>query len=157
MHRPVARVSNATVGGALLVMAVVGACSSPVTTGTSVTPTSPAVGTTTVGASSDDLAARFTVGGRQVYLECHGSGRPTVVLQTGYGNAGDIWSVAKAHPPCGHTRAGQDEPGLFLRPPWDHALTRRRGRATFRPNPVAVTRCPCRAAPPQSSPSCTIS
>jgi hypothetical protein len=81
-------------------MAVVGACSSPVTTGTSVTPTSPAVGTTTVGASSDDLAARFTVGGRQVYLECHGSGRPTVVLQTGYGNAGDIWSVAKAHPPA---------------------------------------------------------
>jgi pimeloyl-ACP methyl ester carboxylesterase len=40
------------------------------------------------------------LGGRQVYLECHGSGRPTIVLQSGYGNAGDIWSVATAHPPA---------------------------------------------------------
>ena len=30
--------------------------------------------------------------GRRIYLECRGSGSPTVILESGAGNAGDIWS-----------------------------------------------------------------
>ena len=30
--------------------------------------------------------------GRRIYLECRGSGSPTVILESGGGNAGDIWS-----------------------------------------------------------------
>jgi hypothetical protein len=33
-------------------------------------------------------------GGRTIYLECHGTGTPTVVLLSGGGNAGDIWQVS---------------------------------------------------------------
>jgi pimeloyl-ACP methyl ester carboxylesterase len=32
-------------------------------------------------------------GGRRMYLECRGWGSPTVVLEAGYGNRADIWSV----------------------------------------------------------------
>jgi pimeloyl-ACP methyl ester carboxylesterase len=31
--------------------------------------------------------------GRRLYLECRAKGSPTVVLEAGFGNAGDIWSV----------------------------------------------------------------
>ncbi len=50
-------------------------------------------------AASGDFAGLVDVGGHQVHLECHGSGSPTVILQSGYPNAGDIWTVAEAHPP----------------------------------------------------------
>src|SRR5688500_6447774 len=35
-------------------------------------------------------------GGRKLYLECHGTGSPTVILQSGNGDAGDIWNAAEA-------------------------------------------------------------
>ncbi len=50
-------------------------------------------------ATSTSDGSRIQVGGREIYLECHGTGSPTVVLQSGFGNAGDIWSVAEASPP----------------------------------------------------------
>jgi pimeloyl-ACP methyl ester carboxylesterase len=50
-------------------------------------------------AASGNFAGLVDVGGRQVYLACRGSGTPTVVLQSGYPNAGDIWTVAESHPP----------------------------------------------------------
>ncbi|MEJ2867805.1 alpha/beta hydrolase [Actinomycetospora sp. OC33-EN08] len=43
-----------------------------------------------------DVATAVDVGGRRVWLECHGPARPgtpTVVLMSGFGNAGDIWDV----------------------------------------------------------------
>src|SRR4029079_8779029 len=50
--------------------------------------------------ASADIAATDDVGGRQsLYLECHGTGSPTVVLLSGFGNAADIWQVAGSHPP----------------------------------------------------------
>lgn len=55
---------------------------------------------------SDDLAGLFDVGnGRAMYLECHGSGSPTVVLISGGYEAGWIWSYA-LYP----TDAVHDEP-----------------------------------------------
>ncbi len=38
--------------------------------------------------------------GRTLYLECHGDGTPTVVLLSGFGNAGDTWQVTDTHPPA---------------------------------------------------------
>ncbi len=37
--------------------------------------------------------AEIEVGGRTLHLECSGTQSPTVVLQSGFGNAGDIWSL----------------------------------------------------------------
>jgi pimeloyl-ACP methyl ester carboxylesterase len=39
------------------------------------------------------------VQGRPLYVECKGSGRPTILLQSGYGNGGDIWNAPTAQPP----------------------------------------------------------
>ena len=56
----------------------------------------PSASTTT----SPDIAAAVDVGsGRTLHLECHGTGSPTVVLLSGFGNAADIWQVAGSHPP----------------------------------------------------------
>ncbi len=37
--------------------------------------------------------------GREIYLECHGTGSPTVVLVSGLGNGADIWSTSAAPAP----------------------------------------------------------
>lgn len=87
-------------GYVILVTAAVSACSSPSPTGAGGATTGSAAVATPSSASTGDIAGRFTVAGRQLYLECHGSGRPTIVMQSGYGNAGDIWSYATAHPPA---------------------------------------------------------
>ena len=62
----------------LLLTAAVGACSSPAPTGGPAT-TSPVAGATTSSASTGDFSARVTVGGHQVYLECHGSGHLVIL------------------------------------------------------------------------------
>jgi pimeloyl-ACP methyl ester carboxylesterase len=56
-------------------------------------PTSPATSAspTLAGASGDFAGVVDIGGGRGLYLECHGSGGPTVIFQSGFGNAGDIW------------------------------------------------------------------
>ena len=87
-------------GCVLLVTAAVGGCSSPAPTGAGGATTGSVAAATPNSASTGDIAGRFAVAGRQLYLECHGSGRPTIVMQSGYGNAGDIWSYATAHPPA---------------------------------------------------------
>ena len=62
------------------------------------TPTSSATITGAPAATGPELID--VGGGRTVYLECHGTGSPTVVLLSGFGNAGDIWQVTDAHPPA---------------------------------------------------------
>jgi pimeloyl-ACP methyl ester carboxylesterase len=55
---------------------------------------SPAAGQT--AGSGDDFAGRVEIpGGRHLYLECHGSGSPTVIFEAGLRSRGDtwIWSV----------------------------------------------------------------
>jgi len=43
--------------------------------------------------ASGDFAGLVDIGGgRRLYLECQGTGSPTVVLEAGYGNSGGIWS-----------------------------------------------------------------
>ena len=43
---------------------------------------------------------RIEVDGRTLFLECRGTGSPTVVLQSGFGNAGDIWSLTDTTAPA---------------------------------------------------------
>jgi pimeloyl-ACP methyl ester carboxylesterase len=44
-------------------------------------------------AQGGDFAGRVEIaGGRKLYLECRGQGRPTVILVSGYPNRGDVWS-----------------------------------------------------------------
>ena len=57
-------------------------------------------GRTTLTDGDDHIAEQVDVDGRSVYLECRGTGSPTVVLQSGYGNAGDIWSVTDTTTPA---------------------------------------------------------
>ena len=46
-------------------------------------------------ATSGDFAGLVDIGGRRLYLACKGSGTPTVILEAGAGNNGDIWSVVE--------------------------------------------------------------
>jgi hypothetical protein len=48
-------------------------------------------------AARGDFAGRIKIRGeRRLYLECRGRGRPTVVLESGLGNAADVWGGALA-------------------------------------------------------------
>src|SRR5437867_9799407 len=73
--------------------------------------------------ASGDFSGLIDIGaGRKMYLECSGSGSPTVILESGYRNDADIWStqfepgkstifpeVAKFTRVCAY-----DRPGTFL-------------------------------------------
>jgi pimeloyl-ACP methyl ester carboxylesterase len=44
--------------------------------------------------AADDFGRLVDIGGgRRLYLECHGSGRPTVVLESGFRNDAEVWSA----------------------------------------------------------------
>src|SRR5205823_4895732 len=87
--------------------------------------------------ASGDVSRLIDIGaGRKMYLECSGSGSPTVILESGYRNDADIWSaqfepgkstvfpeVAKFTRVCAY-----DRPGTFLDA--DHL-----GRSTAVPMP----------------------
>jgi pimeloyl-ACP methyl ester carboxylesterase len=78
---------------------------------------------TTPVSASDNFARLIDIGaGRKMFLECRGSGSPTVILESGYRNDADIWStelepgmstvfpeVARFTRVCAY-----DRPGTFL-------------------------------------------
>jgi len=69
----------------------------------------PAVGTpaTTPTDAAADRAGGVDVGdGREIHLECHGSGSPTVVLVSGLGDGADVWSRQPEE-------ADQDSPTVY--------------------------------------------
>src|SRR5712692_3707266 len=43
-------------------------------------------------AAQGEFAGLVDIGGRRLYLECQGTGSPTVVLLSGYSNHGGVWS-----------------------------------------------------------------
>ncbi|MBS1699335.1 MAG: alpha/beta hydrolase [Actinobacteria bacterium] len=58
-------------------------------------PTAPPATSPSTTAAQPDIAGRFDVGGgRELYLECHGTGSPVVVLIGGLRAAADYWSRA---------------------------------------------------------------
>jgi pimeloyl-ACP methyl ester carboxylesterase len=62
--------------------------------------TIPAATSTAPVAMEGDFAGLVDVGGRNLYLDCRGTGSPTVVLLSGFGDAGDFWSFALNDPPA---------------------------------------------------------
>ena len=61
----------------------------------------PAVASPT--AASGDFAGLVDIGGRSLYLECHGEGSPTVVLEAGYRASARYWSDDLLHPDAPRT------------------------------------------------------
>ncbi len=52
----------------------------------------PALAQTTGSPSDGDFAGKVAIdGGRKLYVECHGSGSPTVIFEAGLRSRGDIW------------------------------------------------------------------
>ena len=49
-------------------------------------------------ATMDEYAGLVDVGGRSLYLECHGTGSPTVVLVAGYRSSARYWTDDLLHP-----------------------------------------------------------
>jgi pimeloyl-ACP methyl ester carboxylesterase len=52
------------------------------------------------GASGDFVQQVDIGGGRHIFLECHGKGSPTVVLESGYHDSSDPWSLTDATDPA---------------------------------------------------------
>ena len=70
------------VAGLLILFAVPAGAADPVR----------AAGGEAAGAQRGNFAGRVEIrGGRKIYLQCRGSGGPTVILLSGHGNAADIW------------------------------------------------------------------
>src|SRR5262245_46851233 len=53
--------------------------------------------------ASGDFAGLVDIGGRKLYLECHGAGSPTVILETGYRGSARVWSDDLLHPEAPRT------------------------------------------------------
>jgi len=64
-----------------------------------------------------DFAGLVDIGGREVYMECRGKGRPTVVLISGYGGSHEDWT--RVLDPAGEPKPSDDavfhEVGEFAR------------------------------------------
>ena len=90
--------------------------------------TSTAAAQTSGPASSGDFAGRVDIGGgRELYLECHGSGSPTAIFEAGLRSRGDIWTWSSGGGPgtgvfprvTPFTRACiYDRPGTLARFPY---------------------------------------
>jgi pimeloyl-ACP methyl ester carboxylesterase len=90
-----------------------------------------------------DFAGPIDIGnGRHLYLECHGKGGPTIILESGYHNSSDPWSQSEAAAPAvgpgvlpaladGHRVCAYDRPGTLRFP--DPSIT-------DRSSPVAMPR-----------------
>jgi pimeloyl-ACP methyl ester carboxylesterase len=53
--------------------------------------------------ASGDFAGLVDLGGRTIYLECHGEGSPTVILEAGYRASGRDWTDDLLHPDAPRT------------------------------------------------------
>ena len=84
------------------------------------------------------FAGRVAIrGGRRLYLECRGSGRPTVMLEAGTGDRGSIWT----EPPVGPGRAVLPAVARFTRVcAYDRPGTYRYPDTLSRSDPVAMPR-----------------
>jgi len=56
-----------------------------------------------VSAASGDFAQRVDIGGRSLYLECRGTGSPTVVLEAGYRGSARTWTDDLVEPDAQRT------------------------------------------------------
>ena len=85
---------------------------------------------------------RVDIGGRSLYLDCRGSGSPTIVLEAGMGDGVAAWNpvldgMAATTRTCAYDRAGR---GLERRPRATHRRRRRRRPADAAGRPPASRR-----------------
>jgi pimeloyl-ACP methyl ester carboxylesterase len=82
----------------IVALALVAAGCSGSNSDTSVSsPSSEATQDTAIAESEADFAGLVDIGGgRQMYMECNGTGSPTVVLESGLRDAADVWSMSSA-------------------------------------------------------------
>ena len=102
-HRLPAALIVAAVTLGLLAAGCSGSSDSTKTVRTPAAGTSAATATTdstAVTGGSDHPAPMPEVDGRRLFLQCRGSGSPTVILQSGFGNAGDIWTLTDTSTPA---------------------------------------------------------
>jgi pimeloyl-ACP methyl ester carboxylesterase len=89
-------------------------------------PGAPGARAQSAGGTGDFAGLVEIPGGRHLYLECHGSGLPTVVFEAGLRSRGDIWNWSREGYATGvlarvtpFTRACiYDRPGTVARYPW---------------------------------------
>jgi pimeloyl-ACP methyl ester carboxylesterase len=87
------RRSGWSVGALVLAIAGLSVAQAPGAGATELTPQGIARSSRAVDVSRGDFAGLVEIpGGRRLYLECHGQGSPTVVLEAGGGDTSDIWS-----------------------------------------------------------------
>ena len=73
---------------------------------------------TTQTAATGTIAENVDIGGRSIYVECHGEGSPTVLLLSGGGTASDLWHAPDQDPNVYDTIGAQthvcawDRPGV---------------------------------------------
>jgi pimeloyl-ACP methyl ester carboxylesterase len=110
--------------------------------------TTPAAGSPS--AASGDFAGLVDIGGRSLYLECHGTGSPTVVLEAGYRASARYWSDDLLQPDAPRTMVlpavaeftrvcAYDRPGTFASSGEDDFVSRSDPIAQPRSAPEAVT------------------
>lgn len=81
------------VGALVLAVAGLSIAQAPVAGATELSHQGTARAGRAVDVSRGDFAGLVTIqGGRRLYLECHGRGSPTVVLEAGGGDTSDVWS-----------------------------------------------------------------
>jgi pimeloyl-ACP methyl ester carboxylesterase len=100
-------------------------------------------------AASGDFAGLVDIGGRKLYLECHGEGSPTVVLISGYRSSGLYWTDDLLHPDAPRTMVlpgvaqftrvcTYDRPGTVATTGEDELVSRSDAVAQPRTTPEAV-------------------
>jgi pimeloyl-ACP methyl ester carboxylesterase len=79
--------------------------------------------TSTAGTEDPVISSPIPIGDRRIFLRCIGSGKPTVILEAGYGDNGTIWAPVQIHASefvrvCSYDRAGlerSDDPPHYPR------------------------------------------
>src|ERR1700730_3331912 len=91
--------------------------------------TSPSPDLSTANPTKEDFAKQIDIGGgRTLYLECHGTGSPTVILEAGYHDSSQPWSLSDRSYAQTLVKAAVAVPGLCSIP-------------THRGSRAAVLRC----------------
>ena len=115
------------------------------------TPTTTAGGPSTTAATGELGGPVDIGGGRSLHLHCTGRGEPTVILESGYHDSSDLWSVSEPTPPAvgpsvqerlsRHTRVcSYDRPGTLVRsgPEGDQVAVTERSTAVPMPRPASA-------------------
>ena len=84
----------------LVVLLLAGCASAPTSAGSPAAAPSVAAGSPADRIAAGEFAGSVDIGGgRQIYLECRGTGSPTVLLESGYHDSADLWTLSDATPP----------------------------------------------------------